>query len=654
MIIHSIDVKNFQSILHETLHCEQLTALVGANGAGKSTFLRALNLFYNPFAKISPDDYYNRNIANEVVIAITFTGLTAEAQQDFSSYMQGEFLTVERVFAMNESKSIGRYYGLILKNEEFQQIHDALLERDRGKIAKGLYDTLREKNEYTSLPIWSTIREVVDSLGKWEKDHPDKCTRRRDDGQFFGFTNASQGNLGRFTRLLYIPAVREASEDAAEARGSVLSTLLDLLIRGGVANKPEVIEFQQTTQMSYERIMDRAYLTELNQLGDQLTRTLKTFVPDAGVDLQWQPSETINIPMPKANIKLLEGGYSSGVERVGHGLQRAFILTMLQHLAVAQTKNQPLQDDQANYQETPIDNVLPNLVLAIEEPELYQHPNRQRHFAKILFQLASGKTPGVAEKTQVIYGTHSPLFIGIDRINQLRLVRKVSTSDAQPKITKLIRTNLDDIATTLWEVDGRLNPQYTAATLTPRLKAIMTPWMNEGFFADVVVLVEGEDDRAAILGLAMALGHDLESDGFAVIPCNGKTSLDRPALIFQNLHIPTYLIWDSDKTLKDPKPEHNHRLLKILGRDIIDWPCCVEDRFACFEVNLETMMKDEIGHEKYQQLLKKYQDEFQIGREKDARKNPTVIANLVEEAHRSGHRCETLEKIINKLLQLKQ
>ena len=30
----------------------------------------------------------------------------------------------------------------------------------------------------------------------------------------------------------------------------------------------------------------------------------------------------------------------------------------------------------------------------------------------------------------------------------------------------------------------------------------MTPWMGEGFFADVVVLVEGEDDRAAILGYA--------------------------------------------------------------------------------------------------------------------------------------------------------
>ncbi len=58
---------------------------------------------------------------------------------------------------------------------------------------------------------------------------------------------------------------------------------------------------------------------------------------------------------------------------------------------------------------------LPNLVLAIEEPELYQHPSRQRHLASVLLNLAEGALPGVAKNTQVIYTTHSPLFVGLDR-----------------------------------------------------------------------------------------------------------------------------------------------------------------------------------------------------------------------------------------------
>ena len=90
----------------------------------------------------------------------------------------------------------------------------------------------------------------------------------------------------------------------------------------------------------------------------------------------------------------------------------------------------------------------------------------------------------------------------------------------------------------------------------------MTPWMSEGFFADVAVLVEGEDDRAAILGAAKAKGTELESNGFSIIPCGGKTSIDRPATIFRQLGIPVYLIWDADKEANDAKPEDNHRLLR--------------------------------------------------------------------------------------------
>ena len=51
MIIESMNVKNFRPILDETLDFEQLTALVGTNASGKSTFLRALELFYSTSQK---------------------------------------------------------------------------------------------------------------------------------------------------------------------------------------------------------------------------------------------------------------------------------------------------------------------------------------------------------------------------------------------------------------------------------------------------------------------------------------------------------------------------------------------------------------------------------------------------------------------------
>lgn len=652
MIIQSLQVYNFRSILNETLNFEQLTALVGVNGSGKSSFLQALKLFYTPSPKVEPEDFYNGNTSEEIIIRITFKDLSQEALDLFSKYIEGKTLTVEKVFACENEKPIHNYHGAILQNPDFDDIRTGFEIKDRAKTAKTAYNAVRSNKEYTTLPPWSSTSEVDSILKEWEEANPSKCVRKRDDGQFFGFREVGQGYLGKFSRLLFIQAVRDASSDAAESRGSVLTSLMDLVVRSVIANKEAVKKLQEDTQNKYNEIMDPSSLTELTTLENNMSRTLKTFVPDAKVILNWLPLESINIPMPKADVKLEEDGYSSAVERTGHGLQRAFILTMLQHLAIAQTtvEKAHIVDEQSKEPKT--QSNLPSLILAIEEPELYQHPNRQRHFTKILLQLSSGKTPGVADKTQIIYSTHSPFFVGIDRISQIRLLRKVSLKDDIPKVTNIVSTDLDEIATTLWEADGKPSTVYTGQTLIPRLRAIMTPWMSEGFFADVAVLVEGEEDRAAILGVSRAMEHDLESKGISVIPCGGKTCLDRPATIFYKLGIPIYVIWDGDKGDKDANPENNHRLLRLLETETTDWPSCVEDNFACFEKDLKTTMISEIGKEKFNKLLKKYQKEFCIPKQKHAIKNPMVVENIITEAHKSGSKCQTLEKIVEKIILL--
>ena len=653
MIIESIRIKNFRSILDETLFCENLTALVGPNGSGKSSILHGLRLFYAPSPKIDIEDFYNRDTTEEIVISVTFRDLSPDAKQLFSNYMQGDKLTVERVFVWNNGKVSWKYHGATLQNPDFHEIRDALAIKDRGKSARAAYEKIRALPDYSSLPPWSNLRTLPDNLKQWEANHPDQCTRQRDDGQFFGFKEVAQGYLGRFTRFLFIPAVRDAADDSSEGRGSVLTELMDLVVRNALSANEELVRFREETQQRYNEIVDPASRAELTTLADRMTDTLQTFIPDSDVrvDLRWLPSPEINIPLPQADVKIIEDGYSSAISRTGHGLQRAFILTILQHLALAQATVTSVADSEQSQSREELQ--LPNLVLAIEEPELYQHPNRQRHLARILLQLASGKIPGVAEKTQIIYSTHSPLFVGIERVKQIRLLRKIPHMASKPKITRIISTNLDEVAKTIWEADGKPSQQYTGETLLPRLQTIMTPWMNEGFFAKVVVLVEGEDDRAAILGVAAAMGYDLESMGFSVIPCNGKSSLDRPTAIFQHLGIPVYVVWDSDKGKKDARPEDNHRLLRLMGQPVTDWPAQVNDRFACFECDLERTLQDEIGSDEFEQWLQEYQNKFGIPKRKHAIKNPVVIAEIIQTAQRYGRKSATLENIINRILAMK-
>jgi predicted ATP-dependent endonuclease of OLD family len=207
---------------------------------------------------------------------------------------------------------------------------------------------------------------------------------------------------------------------------------------------------------------------------------------------------------------------------------------------------------------------------------------------------------------------------------------------------------LGDIAQALWRYNGSPGEPWTGATLKPRLQTLMTPWLNEGFFADVVVLVEGEEDRGALLGYAGALRQNFDSKGISVIPCMGKNNLDRAALIFDAFGIPVYLVWDSDEGDNEANPNFNRCLLRIVHADEEDFPSRVEDKFACFKKNLTTTLREEIGEPVYGQTLSALKEQFKL-KGKDVLKNPALVQELITRAVAQQRSSPTLERIIAKI-----
>jgi energy-coupling factor transporter ATP-binding protein EcfA2 len=647
VLIKTLRVQNFRSLKDVSLEVDCLTALVGPNGCGKSALLRALELFYASSLRLSMDDFYNRDTTRDIVVSVTFADLQKEAQERFAAYLDGSTLTVERVITWEGGKLRATYHGSRLSNPEFAAVRSA----DKAADKKHAYEALAKNAKYASLPAWKNQTDGLRALEEWEQGNAGALTRMRDSGQFFGFTEVGQGYLGDFTKLLFIPAVRDASVDAEERRGSVLSDLLDLVVRSVLANKEAVRRLREDTQRQYADILDPSKLTELTGLSAKLTATLDSFAPGAMVNLLWQPLQQVEIPMPKADVRLIEDEFEVTVERTGHGLQRAFVVTMLQHLALAQRGAGQVGEDTSRGDSRGTGRI-PNLVLVIEEPELYQHPNRQRHLAQVLAQLAGGLTPGVADVTQIIYATHAPIFVGVDRFDQVRLLRKEGCATG-PKTTQLSKVTLDAVAERVWEANGRIGDKYTGHTLRARLLTLMTPWMSEGFFAEVVVLVEGEDDRAALVGTATALNIEFERIGVSIIPCLGKQSMDRPAIIFGSLGIKTYLVWDGDEGEKDARPEDNHRLLRLLAAPVEDWPSGIFERYACFRTELEDVMREELGADDYGRWLRECQAEHGIPKKAHALKNPAVVAGVLKKAREANSGCQTLEEIVRRIVALR-
>jgi hypothetical protein len=59
---------------------------------------------------------------------------------------------------------------------------------------------------------------------------------------------------------------------------------------------------------------------------------------------------------------------------------------------------------------------LRRFVLLIEDPELYLSPHAQRHLFRLLRSLAK-------HGNQILYSTHAPVFLSVDRLEELALVR---------------------------------------------------------------------------------------------------------------------------------------------------------------------------------------------------------------------------------------
>jgi putative ATP-dependent endonuclease of OLD family len=662
MILKSAHIKNFRSVRDLTITFEAQTAILGANGAGKSTILKALERFYSSSTQIELDDFFGKNIDEPIEIALTFKDFSTEEETLFASRINQNEMTVVRVFDARRGRNSGRYYGLTLGHAAFQNIRQA----EGATAQRAAYDD--KKNSDPIYGTLATVRRADDiepQLAAWETSHAEACELIRDDGQFLGFTNVAQGSLKKATSFVFIPAVRDASIDAFDGKGSPIAKLMELVVRNAIQKRNEIQVWQINISQQYRELTDPANLTELGDLAQRLTNTLKTLYDETSVNLTWKPSPDFEVPMPTAKVMLEDAGYPAPVELQGNGLQRAFILTLLQHLAMATLMRDAEPAEAAQEGEglierltgdLPVVPLIPGLILAIEEPELYQHLTKQRHFAKVLSLLSDGTLPGVATKTQVVFASHSPYFVCLDRFDQVRLARRLPHEMSGHKECHIREARLLDVVRMLEEAHQVIPGTWSEESLKSKLH-IVTPELAEGFFADVVLLVEGESDKSALRAAAAAKDVDLESLGIAILQAGGKNNLDRPAAIFRTLNIPVFAVWDCDRNEDVIEEEKANRALQwLMGSDveaIVGAGSRIERNFACFDENLESMLRSELGTEEYDRSVEEMQEHFGVQRREDAIKAAPVMRGVLGALASRGIRSATLEGIIDRVVALR-
>lgn len=566
-----IHIKNYRSCKDVRIEMGPMHAIVGGNNAGKSTVLRAIDFLFNPAkGKIDEEAFWNGNSANPIWIEGFFDNLSPE---ELANDKLKPYLTPENTF------HIARSARLTVSGEADSAEDTIIISQHYCKpapVQEWLQPTkINQKkiNEWWGDPASLSLtngESFVDfvggrkpKVGEW-KDKAEQFVNAfsteielvkswGDNPQ--GYAGILKGTLPHF---IFVPAVKDAKDEAKVTKTNPFGQILHKILESVSEKKKEEIE---SALKNVEKQLNRAggadRIATIRQTENRLNELLGDYMScDLEIEFQSPSMETlITSPLLYAN-----DGYRNIISNKGHGLQRAIIFSILrcyseQVTGIGTEKKKPM-------------------IFAVEEPELYMHPQAQRAIRRAFRVIADGGD-------QVFFTTHSSLLVDVaffDEIIRMESLKHEHDGEEtlKSKAWQLpMQKMLDDLKARV----PTANP--TSESMRELYSHAYHPNRSEGFFAKKVLLVEGATEQYCLPIYADACGYHMDNLNISVVDCGGKGSMDRLYRVFNELGIPCYMLFDYDKDNGDSNIVNKSKeLLGIVGEGV-DEPSAITIKDTC-------------------------------------------------------------------------
>lgn len=555
MHISSVTVRNYRSLKDVTVRVSKYGVFIGANGSGKSSLLYALDWFFNGTSLAESDVHgYKEDsplpLGSTVEVAVSFSGLTTKDRDRLKQYGRGERAVIRRTWYA-DTKQV-KTVGNAKQGPGFAEVRADQSIAARRRAYREL------QSVHSSLPDLggSASKDAIfEALEMWEMNPSNEDNlidvADSDATQMMGWNGPNV--IRECVRFVLIPAATSiAGEVGTASKGSALTELVGAFmsaasVRAQSAWLEKHAEAVSELSVEISKSINDATGVQANRINSRLA----SLIPNAAVKLTPTVPEFAPKVDPTIATAVTIDGITNDVSLQGHGVQRAVMISMFQAIVpdedLARSSHTPKEDEDANQSQSRLEESLaelPAIILAVEEPEIYQHPIRARAFARTLFELSN------QSNVQVLLASHSPYFVQPEQFHALHRFTYVNgESDVRNATVASVAERSD--------IDAKKVEKSIISQIPTEF--------SEGFFADAVVLVEGQTDRIVIEALATKLDKHLDRRGITVLSVEGKGGLRVSRAILSSLGVPTYVVVDGDygtaarRTYQNKKQSEVHK-----------------------------------------------------------------------------------------------
>ncbi|MHA1796467.1 MAG: ATP-dependent nuclease, partial [Promethearchaeota archaeon] len=354
-----------------------------------------------------------------------------------------------------------------------------------------------------------------------------------------------------FGHYFFIPAVQDITKETTFAARS--SSNLTKLMKY-IFEKMQNQERQQRYEQNIRKIIQEIYrIDQPNSEIYKLQTSINSLLSDFdGSKIRFDTELPSIDKVVRDSLKIfIDDGVETEVMHKGHGLQRYFMVILFKAWAnriIPKSKEPPTSLIKEN--SFPISSS--SVFFAVEEPELFLHPQYQRLMKHYLKNIAENPD------NQVILNTHSTNFIDFKEYEKIvRVVKSLENNTPSTKFVQPLDKNKRSIKikdiTHSHGKDNKIREKFHEINAL-NLDYFMDPHRNELFFADRVVLVEGETEKLMFQRWAEYFLSD-EPDLLATttyVDMVGKFHAQLYETMLNGFEIPYVIIVDNDRGSTDP------------------------------------------------------------------------------------------------------